>query len=211
MAVWTHPTHQPIFFSKRNLYHLYLINTNDFYFSWWIQLKCVWIILNHSILIKKKIKTIKISWNWSKMQWMDFDPFQSFNGHFWSKMDPNPSDFTQNQMNLIENGSKSIRFYLKSDESNQKWIHWILTSSFNWSPNLPYDFKSDQIWYLNLDYLDSELSRIQFGMYNRLSLENNFEALMTVQRRSCWGAQKNFSCEICQQIFVWQCRIKNKV
>ena len=96
----------------------------------------------------------------------DFDHFHSFNQYFNQKMDQNPSkedrnpsDITQNWTNLIKNGSKSIRFLQSSfnRNSNRNSISTIKSEMLlNHCPNL----------------LESnlELSMIQFGMPNRLSL-----------------------------------------
>ena len=74
-------------------------------------------------LNQKLSKSIKIGWNPEKQLnplnlLVDFYHFWYFNWHFKlnmdqnpSKMDQNSSDFTQNRVNLIDIGLKSIRFW----------------------------------------------------------------------------------------------------
>ena len=77
----------------------------------------------------------------------------------------------------IQNESKSIGIYTKSDEFYQKWIkiHQFLTSSFNWRPDLSSDFESDITLTTKLLQFKFKLMTIGFVGPNRQSLLNSLK------------------------------------
>ena len=115
--------------SFKRLFDLNLLS--DFTLLQQIWLKCVWIILNRLILIKKvknPSKMFKINWKWSKsinqrVDW--FHHFGLFNHHYCRRFWSLNCILINNMSTLVKNWSNYSHLIKKMVKNN-----WIL-SSFN--------------------------------------------------------------------------------